>query len=126
VTTLYEMLNRGVHPEHSDLLAFAPSFPDLSYQKLLVNDNRNTLDPLKYNKTEVDNIVDIFGGIAFKDERATKKNFLKYIEDYEYLHLSTHAEADLISGDYSWIAFTGYNEETSDGKLMLKELYNYK
>ncbi|WP_062061675.1 CHAT domain-containing protein [Aquimarina longa] len=75
------------------------------------------LGELAYSREEVISISDVFNGNVLIEERATKSNFLDTINQYQVIHLSTHAD---IGNDIDpWIAFR-------DKKLSLNEIYATK
>lgn len=76
--------------------------------------NYDDLSEINNSKSEILNLKNYYNGDHFINEKATKKSFLKNIENYNIIHLATHANAqDSIN---PWIAFK--NE-----KLNLEELY---
>lgn len=87
----------------TDIIAFAP-----------INFN-NALPSLIDSKKEIENLKKVFEGKYFENSNASKKQFIRNINNAKILHLATHANTkDSIS---PWIAFK--NE-----KLFLNELYN--
>jgi CHAT domain-containing protein len=76
--------------------------------------NYEGLSPLDNSEDEILNLDNYFKGSILINEKATKKEFLKQLSNYNIIHLATHANAqDSIN---PWIAFR--NE-----KLTLPELY---
>lgn len=94
-------------PKHSaqSFLGLAPTFEAAS-----------GLAPLSYNQQEVTAIQEVWKGKALIGKQATKRAFLSLAEDFQVLHLSTHASA----ADGGWIAFS---TQGLDSKLYLSELY---
>ncbi|MEL7147599.1 MAG: CHAT domain-containing tetratricopeptide repeat protein, partial [Bacteroidota bacterium] len=84
-------------------IGFAPeSFP-----------NRD-LATLPDSRREIEDLQDITGGKKLLGNAATKTKFMEICDQYDILHLSTHADAG--SADQPWIAL-------SDGNIYLPELY---
>ncbi len=76
--------------------------------------NYDGLSPLDNSEDEILNLDNYFKGSILINEKATKKEFLKQLNNYSIIHLATHANAqDSIN---PWIAFR-------NKKLSLPELY---
>ncbi|GEQ86195.1 hypothetical protein ULMS_17030 [Patiriisocius marinistellae] len=73
------------------------------------------LSNLPNSKNEIENSYRQFNGHIKLGTEATKKEFLKNSNNFNIIHLATHADA----GEQPWIAF-------SDNKIYLNELYNSK
>lgn len=99
--------NLGDVRNHSkQLLSFAP-----------VNFDSLNLAELSNSESEISGIVPFFEGDIFLNDKASKANFLKVVDDPKIIHLATHA--DIGNGENPWIAF-------SDEKMYLKEIYATK
>ena len=115
------------------LLAIAPQFP-FRYDKKGDTElyRREYLGPLPYNKDEVVEIQEIWGGEAWYDERASRSEFLKHANNYRILHLSSHGKTNDEDPRYSFIAFTEprdsliLKQDTIPGLtgLFVADLYN--
>lgn len=88
------------------LLSFAP-----------VNFDQLELVALRNSESEISGIAPFFEGDIFLNDKASKANFLKGVDDPKIIHLATHA--DIGDGENPWIAF-------SDEKMYLKEIYATK
>lgn len=89
--------------DNKEFLGFAPT-----------SFNYDNISEINNSKSEILNLKNYYNGDHFINEKATKKSFLENIENYNIIHLATHANAqDSIN---PWIAFK--NE-----KLNLEELY---
>ena len=126
--TLYKKMKNRQHTQtRKTLLAFAPSFVS---QQLLANESRSIsevrglLTDLKYNIPEVKAIQQLIGGDIFTDLAATKETFLNKATAYKILHLSTHGKADVIKGDYAYLAFTEVKDSIENNFLYNKDLYH--
>ena len=122
-TLLSEMQKKRVMPK-SEVLAFAPSFPEAPMPLSLKN-ARDSLYRLRYNVTEVEAINQLWPGQYYIGENAQLQHFLNEASDYRILHLSTHGKADDRVGDYCFLAFTKTND-TLDHLLYARDLYNMR
>jgi CHAT domain-containing protein len=77
----------------------------------------NELTELTDSETEIDNINDFLDGTVLKREQATKARFLELLNDYNIIHISTHADFDKDKTSWLWFA---------DKKLKQTELYTMK
>ncbi|WP_123772305.1 CHAT domain-containing protein [Zobellia sp. OII3] len=90
----------------NDFLAIAP-----------ITFNTLELPELVFSKSEVEEAERIFPGKRLMNQEATKARFLEQVNDYNIIHLSTHA--DIGEENDPWIAF-------SDEKMFLNEVYATK
>ena len=75
------------------------------------------LAPLYNSTSELQSLNAYYTGITLTDEQSTKTSFIAALDQYDLIHLATHADAqDSIS---PWIAF-------KDEKINLEELYTTK
>ncbi len=102
------------------LLAFAPSFEGS------VRNKKYQLEPLKNNQSEVDLIINQFGGDAYKGEKAIRAEFIKNAAPYRMLHLAMHAKANDTNGELSYLAFTDTKDSMHQDFLSANELYGMK
>ncbi len=111
----------GEH-RYEKFLAFAPSFSkDSGGQEVAL---RAELFPLKFNVDEVNAIQSLFDGEVYIGADATKEKFLETYSDFDVLHFSTHALADLDNQNNSFLAF--YSDTDSldrDSHLTCSEIY---
>lgn len=77
----------------------------------------NELAELTDSETEIDNINNLLNGKVLKREEATRLNFLEKLNDYNIIHISTHADFDKNKTSWLWFA---------DKKLKQTELYTMK
>ncbi len=77
----------------------------------------NELTELTDSETEIDKINGFVNGTVLKREEATSSNFLEVLNDYNIIHISTHADFDKDKTSWLWFA---------DKKLKLTELYAMK
>jgi len=122
VLSLAEMQQRNNAPRYRQILAVAPSFP----QVLAVRDaedRRRSFGALQDNATEVAGITRLFPAKTLSGTDATLKNFEALAGDYAVLHLATHAKADNENGEHAYIAFTEVPDTAQGSLLYLKDLY---
>lgn len=98
------------------LLALAPTF---------TFPNDLGLAPLSYNIKEVEQIQSLFPAAQiYTDTAAIKETFLQVADNFEILHLATHAKADADLGDYSFLAFANQkSKNVFDRVLYAKDIY---
>ena len=128
-----EAKTHGRMPTKS-LLAFAPSFGDrnqmedslmLASRFLDAEPFRSRLSPLEYNDEEARQITALMKGDALLGGAATKAAFLERAPNYRILHLATHGNANDKYGDYSYLAFQPWENDSLDAELLYNsELYN--
>jgi len=101
------------------LLAIAPTF---------TFPNDLNLAPLSHNIKEVEQIQSLFPAAEiYLDSAAIKNTFLQLANDFEILHLATHAKADADLGDYSFLAFSNQgSNNTFDRVLYAKDIYQLR
>jgi len=102
-------------------LGFAPNFSGNDTVAI----RSHELGSLKFNRREVEQILDILKGRGFFNEEATVENFLEFCTKYRILHLATHGIANDQTGDYSFLAFfQSQNDSINNDILYVKDLYN--
>ena len=106
----------------NNVLAFAPKFDNEKAETIAMR--RNGLGALKHNIEEVEAIENLFNTSIFKNDRATKANFISNAKNHKVIHLSTHAKSNDQQGDFSFIAFSKNNDSLSNDQLYVRELYN--
>jgi len=86
------------------------------------------LAPLSHNIKEVEQIQSLFPAAEiYTDSTAIKNTFLQLANDFEILHLATHAKADADLGDYSFLAFSNRgSNNTFDRVLYAKDIYQLR
>jgi CHAT domain-containing protein len=115
-------------------LAFAPKFngqnSDLpqnnSYPVSFITTDtvRSGLVPLKGAVREIAAISQLMEGDLYEGEAAHEAAFKQYAENYDILHLATHAIVDDRHSLNSRMLFTVTDDTTEDGNLYVWELYN--
>ncbi|MEL6558972.1 MAG: CHAT domain-containing protein [Bacteroidota bacterium] len=109
------------------VLAFAPSYEKLLSDSSILNELgqfRNSLSPLRYNKSEVDGISRFFNAQVFKSTDATEKNFVENMTGKDILHFAMHGLVDSKDSEKSRLVFTPVEDSVHDNYLHNFELYN--
>ncbi|WP_103068345.1 CHAT domain-containing protein [Aquimarina sediminis] len=104
--SLLKKVKRKNRNPKSKLIGFAP----IHFKKQQLS----SLNRSKYKMTEIEKL---FSGDVLYEQEATKSNFVSVSNDYNIIHLSTHASS--LSNQEPWIAF-------HDDILTLNELYFIK
>ena len=94
------------------LAAFSPL-----YKQKSSNSNRSDFKELKFARMESQNIVRLFAGTLFAQEKATKANFIREKGNFDIFHLSMHSQ--LFEDDFNKSCLVFSNEE----KLYFSDLY---
>ncbi len=115
---ILEKKNRTNAP--NAMLAMAPEF---GARPIAQGTRSAGLSALQHNQEEAQSIAQLWGGLALTAAEATKENFIKQAGQYQILHLATHAKANDLSGDYSFLAFTGIPDAVDQENLYARELY---
>lgn len=114
-------------PFNGNVLAFAPSYEELLTDTVKLNQLgqfRNSLSPLKYNKSEVDGISKYFDTRIFKAGQATERKFVANIAGNDIIHLAMHGLVDSKDSEKSRLVFTPVADSVHDNYLHNFELYN--
>jgi CHAT domain-containing protein len=82
--------------------------------------NSKTYDFLPKSVEELQTGTSLFSGEELTDDKATKKQFFKKAEQYDILHISTHAGTNSGTNNDAWMVFS--DEKSSDYKLEANEL----
>jgi CHAT domain-containing protein len=96
----------------NSLVAFSPN-----YNRKTVSKIRAGFNDLVYAKQESKQIVALFDGTLFGDERATKSNFLQQMQNFGIFHLAMHSQ--LFENDFNKSCLVFSNQE----KVRFSELY---
>lgn len=94
------------------LIAFAPNYKNKELAKI-----RSGLSDLRYAKEEANTISNLFDGTSFLNEKASKTNFFKTINQFGVYHFAMHSLLDESNINESCLVFS--NNE----KLYFSELY---
>jgi CHAT domain-containing protein/Tfp pilus assembly protein PilF len=120
-TLLDEMVdNRKTNANH-EMIAFAPSFNSFGKSSNLRD---LLLLPLQFNTSEVKDITNIMDGKSVLGNEATEDYFINQSNQYSILHFASHAKADNINGDYSFLAFSEVYDTLENELLYVKDIYN--
>lgn len=130
-TVLRELAERPTVDYQHSLLGFAPSFGgdasaesvgrSVSQAARLGERALAGLQPLRFNRAEVEDIADMLPGTrVFIGDKATRSNFLEGIGEGQILHLSTHGMVNAADPKLSFVAFTQRGDS-----LELEELLYY-
>jgi CHAT domain-containing protein len=128
-TLLREMENLPILAASSDrLLAMAPYFDgstNWSDSLLAYNGDRSRFDfsALPYSGEEVYKIAKTTGGVALSGHSASKETFMQEAPKYHTLHLATHAQANDMAGDFSFLAFAPTGAQPNSNRLYVSEIY---
>ena len=103
--------------------------PDIREQKSFLGvapiyENSSKFLFLNHSADEIERISKTLDGDRLLGNGATKEKFLAMADDYQLIHISSHAQALDSLSVYSWISFSDYelpNED--DHKLYLSEIY---
>ncbi len=127
-TLLLRNLSKSLSKSSSKpkILGFAPSFNKESKSKVKEDALRSGLNSLKWNSAELKSAKKYFGGRIFLNEKASKKEFVKYSSDYPVLHFATHGIVEDKNPMFSKIAFAPVTDNIDDGYLHAYELYGMK
>ncbi len=110
------------------LLAMAPFFDGSTewHDSLLVlqaRQNRSDLAPLPYSGEEVYKVAEITDGKVLTGAKAAKNAFIAQAPQFRVLHLATHARANDIAGDYSYLVFAPDLLHPDGERLYVSEIY---
>ena len=123
--TLYKKLleKDRTHVKNS-VLAIAPKFENHQggFKSLMAM--RNGFGRLSCNVPEAKKVAKKLKGDALLGSAATKQKFMSIANQYNILHLSTHAKANELAGEYSYIAFHQHDNIRREDRLFAKELYD--
>ena len=121
-TLWQDMTNLKV--DGTQLLAIAPSFKPTEGLASTGEPVRRELNPLKYNITEAEAITTTWGGTAWTAEAASLINFKEQANQYQLLHLATHAILDDRDATFSYLTFATTADSLANNKLFIRDLYN--
>ncbi len=96
------------------VFAFSPE-----YNNTIVSGK--VLSSLQGAGDEIETVFKRFRGKSFKEEDATKANFIRALSDPAIFHLAMHSMTDSLNSRYSYLMFDTHNLAPEQGKL-----YNYE
>ena len=117
-----EMSNLQV--DGTQLLAIAPLFQPTENLAYIEEPVRGELNPLQYNIPEAEAIATTWGGTAWTQEAASLINFKEQANQYQLLHLATHAILDDRDATFSYLTFAPSTDSLANNKLFIRDLYN--
>lgn len=82
--------------------------------------NSNTYDFLPKSLEELESGTALFSGTKLKEGEATKKRFFRDSEQYDILHISTHAGRNSGENNDAWMVFS--DVKSTDHRLIATEL----
>ncbi|MEM7372093.1 MAG: CHAT domain-containing tetratricopeptide repeat protein [Bacteroidota bacterium] len=124
------------------LLAFAPSFKELPFDKLSEADKQfqqldffqqrqepaslSLFHELTESEDEITFIHKIFGGKMYPHEGkpALLGRFIEEAPSYRLIHLATHGVFDTLNSRYSYLAFRPVKDGIDNERLYFADLYN--
>ena len=101
--------------DKQEILAYAPSFD--GHLVIDVTARQRYLGPIAGNIPEVKAIAKIYPTSLRIGKKANVDNFLEEADQYNIIHLATHAKANGIRGEYSFLAFTN-TKDSIEGELL--------
>lgn len=108
-----------------EMLSFAPSYSQSQLDSIQVTRGvGDDLQPLFWNKKEVEQLATFVSGTPLFGEEATEGQFKSLKDDYAIMHLAMHAFADEQDPMKSGLIFARDAGEEEDGTLYAYELYN--
>ncbi|MCF8378088.1 MAG: CHAT domain-containing protein [Bacteroidales bacterium] len=127
-STIHFMKAKETKKSLKNILAFAPSYSNLSSQnagfQLLRQSDVKKLIRIPGVKEEVNKISQILDVDIYQDMQASESTFKKLAPDYRILHLAMHTILDDEKPLYSKLAFTQLVDTLNDGLLHTYEIYN--
>ena len=126
--TFVAIKENGVSPNHNALLIGAPKITNANFlyniRGALLEDNRALSDlniiPLEYSKDEIEGIENFLNNTkVFLSEKATEKNFKKFVSSSNIIHLSTHS---FLYNNQPLIVFSNSDKANNDGLLERGEI----
>lgn len=121
---LREMENRPPAPDTlAPLLALAPFFTESGAWRDSLLAFRSNRAPLPFSGEEVMKIAGIAGGEALEGTKATKEVFIRKAPRYRVLHLATHAWANDVTGDLSYLDFAPDFSRPNAERLYVNDIY---
>ncbi|MEM9819870.1 MAG: CHAT domain-containing protein [Bacteroidota bacterium] len=116
-TTLLQRRSRARKKANQPFIGFAPSFGKEIAQSRSGSCRIGELYSLQCNQSEVEAIHQLFAGTSQLDQNANKASFEQMAQDYQIIHLATHACIDEDNAQLNKIFF-------SDDYLATADLYN--
>ena len=108
-----EMYAKQVQPSKK-MLAVAPNY---------VASDAHGFQSLAYNDNEAESIAALFDGATITKDFATRESFIAQSPDYQIIHLAAHGKANNISGERSFLVYSGSSDSTNN-RLYTGDIYN--
>ena len=119
----------------NDFIAFVPEFTDKMKDdyKIAITDSIDldktylTLLPQPFSKELVKNYSNLFNGLSFTNENASKQIFNNNAKEHKIIHIGTHAESNNVNPELSRLIFAKNVNDTislNDNSLYTYEIYN--
>jgi len=102
------------------LVAFSPSYDD---SKTGMSNFRNNLKTIPNAAEEAQTAQRIFGGKVYKNDKATRNNFLKNAYKYKIIHLAMHALINDSIPMFSELVFTKSSKDAGENVIHTYEIY---
>lgn len=126
-TMLFEQEIARNNKKVKGLLAFAPSYggdSQMALRGVPRYNYRKDLAAIPGAREEVQRIIRMISGTSFIDSDATETNFKEKAGAYDIIHLAMHTVINNEDPMYSKLVFTAVMENTEDGLLNTREIYN--
>lgn len=118
LNSLFE-LNHYSNERASQILAFVPGF----FDEMKSTDSNNRFLPQPHAVKLGDKLKSKYSGLFLFDQQATDAAFVKQVQDYDVLHLTTHFKLDNKRPLQSELYFVPEESQQTDGILTLSELF---
>ncbi len=116
-------------------MAFTPEFNDQmknNYKvaikdSVLLDKSYLTLLPQPFTVELAKEYSQLFDGVSFINEKASKQVFTKQAKEHKVIHIGTHAESNNVSPEFSRLIFAknlDNDENTDNNSLYTYEIYN--
>lgn len=103
----------------NDLMVFAPAYVEEPSNQTVVTRNGEYF--LRGAQRESSLLTNLFSGRLFRNDNATKSNFIEHAPHTKLIHLSMHAIIDNETPELSYLSFT--KSDNADHKMFIEELY---
>lgn len=108
-------------------IIMAPQFQKVEIgDDVFANSRVTNLGPLYFNQEEAEHIGNILASRPLFGSTATLDAFLHASQEARFLHFATHAKINEANPRYSYLAFSGADEQQDSNRLFLADIYNLK
>ncbi len=111
---LNQMADAGSNAK-KDFIGFAPEFD---------GNSSSGFGELKFNIPTLHALEEMIGGQIFTHQAASRKNFENHVSAFQMLHFATHAKANAVEGDFSFIVLS--KPDGGFDTLYVKDIYNQR